>query len=561
MAARPGEDLVATLFADIHYYYGSPAAKPPHHRFDKGSYVYLFENASQRGARIEVANNAGTAEQDAFTGHLDAAHVQYSYKHSTLVTLTVQGVTEQQNSPVDGQDWHLPTFDLRNETKYMYKLHTLDIYFWMKEDAVMFMNGIRRVLPQHQVSVQDEPYAPPPHPQDMSPAVQQLENIAITDPSYQQGRTRDSRTSTVSSFPGPPISATPQAQEASNFAPMAYNPAAPAAPEVIRHREKTPPPEDGAVNPLMAAAASDQGQTLGAPYGQQGFSGPPQRQQSISGPPQQPPAQQGFPGPPQQAPSQQQQQSISGPPQQPPAQQGFPGPPQQAPSQQQQQSISGPPQQPPAQHGFPGPPQQAPSQQQQQSYFTTVPPPASAPPSQFNQPAQKAAPMSPLAQHFQNSFAPPPTASDVSSLYAQPPQAGTPPSDAAPPGYQQQRRSSNIPVSQFANYPGSPGMSPATSTPGIYSPGVGTPITGPPAPAPHVAPPGGFSQHQYASVSNTKPLMTDYSIHQQVYRPTENEAYKPAKEVKAPRGNLEKRAGQLEKGMGSFFKKLEKKIG
>ena len=55
-------------FADVHYYYGSPTAKPPHHRFDKGSYVYLFENAAQRRARLEVANNAGTPEQDAFNG-------------------------------------------------------------------------------------------------------------------------------------------------------------------------------------------------------------------------------------------------------------------------------------------------------------------------------------------------------------------------------------------------------------------------------------------------------------------------------------------------------------
>ncbi|KAL2074070.1 hypothetical protein VTL71DRAFT_7848 [Oculimacula yallundae] len=506
MAVRPGEDLAATLFADVHYFYGPPGTKPPHHRFDKGSYVYLFENASQRRARIEVANNAGTAEQDAFTGHLDAAHVQYSYKHSTLVTLTVDGTNSQRNSPIDGQDWHLPTFDPRNENKYMYKLHTLDIYFWMKEDAVMFVNGIRRVLPQHQINVQDEPIAPPPHPEDMSPVVQKLENVAITDPSYQQGRTRDSRTTTAAapSFPGPPISALPSSVEAVNFAPMAYNPAAPAAPEAIRHREKTPPPEDGASNPLVAAAVSDQGQSFGNPYGQQGFSGPPQQQQ--------------------------------------------------------QQQV-------PLQH----------QQQQQQSYFTNPPPPATAPPTtQYpNQSPQNV--QSPYAQHFQNSFAPPPRAATIASPYAQPPQVVSPPA-SAPPIYQgqqqqaqqaqqQQPQQTSIPVTQFASYPLSPGLSPSLSTPttapGVFSPGIDTriPITGPPQPAPHVAPPGGFAQHQYTSVSNTQPLMTDYSIHQQVYRPTENEAYKPKKEPKAPRGNLEKRAGQIEKGIGGIFKKIEKKIG
>lgn len=55
-------------FADIHYFYGPPTNSPPHHRFDKGSYVYLFENASERRARIEVANQPGSEDQDAFEG-------------------------------------------------------------------------------------------------------------------------------------------------------------------------------------------------------------------------------------------------------------------------------------------------------------------------------------------------------------------------------------------------------------------------------------------------------------------------------------------------------------
>ena len=60
---------------------------------------------------------------------MDGAHVQYSYKHSTLVTLTVGDQNNQQNSgtPADTQEWYLPTFDLRNENKYMYKLNTVDI--------------------------------------------------------------------------------------------------------------------------------------------------------------------------------------------------------------------------------------------------------------------------------------------------------------------------------------------------------------------------------------------------------------------------------------------------
>ena len=207
------------------------------------------------------------AETDMCATDLDGAYVQYSYNHSNLVTLTVDAQSGQRNSgtPADSQEWHLPTFDPRNENKYMYRLHTVDVYFWTKEDALHFVNAVRRVLPQHQIAIQDEPVAPAPHVDDMSPIVQKLENVAITDPSYQQGRTRDSRTTTTV-FPGPPISATPQSQEASNFAPLAYNPAAPAAPEAIQHREKTPPPDDGAPNPLVAAATSDHGQTYGVPF-------------------------------------------------------------------------------------------------------------------------------------------------------------------------------------------------------------------------------------------------------------------------------------------------------
>lgn len=63
-----GSTAHACRFGDIHYLYGPPDAKPRHHRFDKGSYVYLFENASERRCRIEIANHAGTEDQDAFFG-------------------------------------------------------------------------------------------------------------------------------------------------------------------------------------------------------------------------------------------------------------------------------------------------------------------------------------------------------------------------------------------------------------------------------------------------------------------------------------------------------------
>ncbi|KAM4058032.1 hypothetical protein HRG_011013 [Hirsutella rhossiliensis] len=275
MAARPGEENVATLFGDIHYLYGPPDTKPRHHRFDKGSYVYLFENAGERRCRIEIANYPGTEDQDAFFGFLDQTHVRYSYKHHCMVSLTVADA-------VDQSEWHLPTYDPRNENKYHYKLHSLDAYFWTQQDALQFVNGVRRVLPPSQVEVMDEP-APPPQAAGMSSVVQQLERAAISDPQYGAGA------STTSQHPplpqGAAMTASPEAPGAvppppppqGNFVPMAYNPAAPAAPETIRHREKTPPLDDDPLNPLAVAVAHDyhkQPFTPGLPPASQPGGGP-----------------------------------------------------------------------------------------------------------------------------------------------------------------------------------------------------------------------------------------------------------------------------------------------
>lgn len=351
----------------------------------------------------------------------------YSYTHSTLVTLTVAGA-QQQAAPTDAQEWHLPTYDPRNEKKYMYKLHTVDIYFWTKEDAIQFVNGVRRVLPTHQVSVKNEPAPYSPPAAEISPVVQRLENLAVSDP-YHNAHARNSA-STTSTLPGPPgpppVAAPANTQDSTSFAPLAYNPAAPAAPETIAHREKTPPPADGAANPLAAAAASDYGQQYGT----------------------------GF-----QAPS-------------------FPGPPQSQP--------------PPQQTYFPGPPQSA-------------PPPSAGLQSNFSQSVQSPVTMS---------FAPPPTAPTST---------------------------------QYANHPGAPGISSPLTSPGI-----------PGAPQP---PPGGYSNYSYSEQSPAAPLNNNYAIHQQVYRPTEGEASSKYKTAKPPRGKLEERAGQLERGVSGILKKLEKKIG
>lgn len=513
---------MATLFGDVHYFYGPPTDSPPHHRFDKGSYVYLFENANERRARIEIANHVGTDDQDAFDGFLDKVHVTYSYRQHCMVNLAV--------GEVEGhEEWHLPTYDPQNQNKYHYKLHSLDIYFWTQTDALSFVNGIRRVLPPNQVDVQDEPSPPSQtdHRQyssaDVNPLVQKLENIAIFSdaskipppPPQTNGSGRASNSnSNIPSFAPPPLSAVTNddddneddhghdATSPASFVPMPYNPAAPAAPEQIRHREKTPPPEDGDVHPLQARLAQD----AGTPFSPGLVSGMPAHMHMMSSPLSPglfPPPQQFSPAP--GAPS-------------------FPGPPVQSPGIMPPQGFGthgvvgqgqGQGQHPglaraatmPVVHGMPSPALQSP-------YGVGQFPgsPGFAPPQQTQQQQQQQQP--PQLQHHQS----------------------TP---GVIPGQQQ--------------YPH------GTPTPplGLTSPGLSMP---PPPP-----PPGGFSNYTYATQQGGGHGANEYGIHQQAYRPTEGEATvkynKAAKKEREPRGRLEENAGRLERGVTGMFKKFEKKFG
>ncbi|KAH8162226.1 hypothetical protein CIB48_g6033 [Xylaria polymorpha] len=437
MAVRPGEENVATLFGDIHYFYGPPTAKPPHHRFDKGSYVYLFENAEHRRARIEIANQPGTDDQDAFDGY--RTQVRYSYNQQCLVSITVEGVA---GPPIDTSQWHLPTYDPRNENKYHYKLHSVDIYFWTQTDALQFVNGVRRVLPASQVEVADEPAPPPSHPhsysQDVHPLVQKLEKAAISDPRVQQQG--------VPTFAPPPTTASGgQNDSPQKFVPMAYNPAAPPDAERYQHREKTPPPEDDGHNPLAVALARDQAAPFSPAYGQTTFSAPP------SAP--------GLPGPPAQA-----YPGVVNP--------GVATP-----------GVTSP--------GFP------PTQFAQLQRSTTMP------------------------------------ATGLAS-----------PALASPYG---------------ANFPGTPGFAPPPSSLGQHQP------TPPPAQNPNLPPPppGGYAQYNYGN-AHQAPGGVDYGIHQQVYRPTEQEhaakysEYKPKPE--GGQSKLGQGAERLERGVTGMLKKFEKKF-
>ncbi|KAK2791187.1 hypothetical protein FQN53_006025 [Emmonsiellopsis sp. PD_33] len=295
MPPLPGEERLLTVFVDVHYYFSPPSPRTLHHRFDKGSYFYIYHDAAQNKARIEIANNPGTAEQDAFYGSLSTISLRNSDKFPTLFTVTVDARRHGSTPPpsADQNEWRLANIDPRDGSQALLRLHTLDLYFWTSNDAAQFLNAAQKILASTQLEIIGSPQQP--YDAGMSSVVQQLENVAITDPAYHNGQTRNSRTNppplqhpapqqAVPSFAPPPTqtaapsepvspleeqaappASKPQEQQV-NYAPLAYNPSAPAAPEPIKHREKTPPPPDAATGTgLAAAAVSDQGQAFAPP--------------------------------------------------------------------------------------------------------------------------------------------------------------------------------------------------------------------------------------------------------------------------------------------------------
>lgn len=437
------------------------------------------------------------------------------------------------------------------------------MYLWAQEDATLVTEALRKLLPADQLEFPEVDPEPEPEParikgsestaNPLSPVVQNLEHMAVSDPAYNgQNRHSDrlaqSAVSPVSSLTGhnippPPPGGPPQtarspspalsdlsdpgprsavdAKQESNFTPMAYNPAAPPAPEPIAHREKTPPPDDGdAGTGLSHAMKHDQGYVAGPSAG--GY-------QVGSGPPNM------FGG-------------------------GYAAPP--------------PP--PPTQHGY---------NTHQQGYTTSPPPPSTAA-------AYSASPQSQFSPvHDQRnsvmsntpSFGPPPTQLEVArdhrhSVAAETYVPASPPQQPIiTPGsqfYQSLSSSGTKPLAhvqpQYPDYlsSGGPGAPAAVMPP---APGTQS-FSGPPGQQP---PPGGFSTYDYRTPSQSarppsQGQANPYDVHSQLYRPTEAEMAhghggSGSRKSRTNSNKLDKTdtrtTSQVDKKVGGWFKKLEKKIG
>ncbi|KAK5073438.1 hypothetical protein LTR70_010206 [Exophiala xenobiotica] len=573
MPPLPGEERLVTVFADIHYYFAQPTIRPLLQRFDKASYFYIYYNSTRHSSRIEIANNPGTPDQDAFNGYIDTCRITNSYKFPTLLTIEVDGVPTSPTSPKGGRDseeWRLASADPRDANRSKYRLHTLDVYFWAQEDARLVIECFKKLLPPSQLDVaeleSEEPYHEPTKQDQpataMSPMVQNLENLAVTDQyNGQQQQTGASPTSSFASHnvPPPPPAGSMRQQihspspaisdlssqhgrqtsvrsnpQSTDFTPMAYNPAAPAAPEPIAHREKTPPPEDGTGGTgLSQAARHDQGYTPGAPSqgGYQpgqgvpvsfggGYASPPPQQSGYTSPP---PHQQGY---------------ISLPPQG----QGYTSPlpgsnsgvhtPHTFHGAATSTGLRGQP--PSSTTGYQSPyPQSNYSHQDQRSSMTSTAP-------SFGPGASSTA-----AQGHDYSTA--------AEQYV-PHQAGS-------------QQPVVTPGSQFYESLGQPSKPLAHVRPQYadYLSSSSTPVQSQYTPAnPSPNPPiGGYSQYNYGQGQGQ--THNQYDVHQQLYRPTEAEAgthhHKKPSRSSTTDNRKPSTADKVEKRVGSLFKRIEKRIG
>jgi len=422
----------------------------------------------------------------------------------------------------------------------MYRLHTVDIYLWTADDAGLFLDSLKRVTAPGQVRILDANVSHPEHRDSMSPVVQQLEKLAVISPTFppQQQAQRSNSISTthtnnsvaqaatnaltpVSPPSSPPVEQQ-QVQQPAAFAPMAYNPAAPAAPEPIAHREKTPPPADAETGTgLMAAATHDHGTAGHQPQHQQ-YVNP--LQQQFSPQPSGGPYTPGFGAmAPHPQPGVQRTNTFGQPYSGTPIAAGMPGPPSQSPF---NPLFAAPPTDPNA-HLY-GQLQQTPTPGM--SRQNTLPP-SFGPGAASSQPS-----FGPGAASSQPSFGPGAASSQPSF------------GPGAPP-------------TQFSGYPsGAPNAQGAQGAPPV-SPGfpTGQPSSQPQPYAPSPVQQGQQPVAQYGQGG----YGVNHSMHSQVYipegatQPVQLPAAQPGQQGQAP--SVQATMGKIDKGFSKLFKKLDKK--
>ena len=445
---------------------------------------------------------------------LESATITQSHKHPDLCTITVDGFPGPTTQPIQNQEyhWRLPNTDPRNEGKFLFRLHTLDVYFWKPDDANSFMSLVGRILQRGQVEILDAPPAPAPHEGLTSPVVQKLENVAIRDPAYQNGQTRNSQPTTRTSRAPSSASSTqatlgletPKTEDSAAFKPMAYNPAAPPAPEPIKHREKTPPPPDAEHGTGLSAAAqhdhTQQFSPLPSPM-------PSQPQSSLSRPPYgHSPFTQGYGSPP---PGQGHPSPFSSP----PPSTAFSPP-----------RSTAPGQRTPSASSIPPPPQSGRTSANVYGSTSSV----SLTPSQRGS-------ISSQTQQSTMSFGPPPRDPNVQPYGQDTKPLETPTSEVLGSSY---IGGTHQPLQhlqpQYADYLGS-------------------------RPQSQQQPIGGYSNYDYTQQQHHRHHGQGGAedIHNQIYRPTEEEA----RGHKSHRPSDASKSGRVDKGVNRFLKKLEKNFG
>jgi hypothetical protein len=451
-------------------------------------------------------------------------------------------------------------------------LRSLDLYLWTEGDAAAFLGHLKAVIPDRRLDIRDAPSvsavsssanaSPAEHRDLMSPVVQQLERT-VTSPHFTP---RAESTVSGHSMPGPPTPATSAGATASAPvsppqgapAPFAYNPAAPAAPEPIAYREKTPPPPDDGRGTGLTDAAKYDSVLQYAPVPQAGYQSSAQATpQQAYFPEQTQEAAPGYAGQPHGTP----QQMVP----------SFTGQPQST-APEVQRTYSG---------GMPPPPPGGPSPAHQQLEHA----PSFGPPV-----AQGVQPTSPPPQQqsFQQNFnrqstfnSGPPTAQYAS--YPSAPSFG--PKAVASPGF-----GPTTPGYMTGIQPPTPSAPPAYNmhTP-LQSPGLQSPGLPPPPPPPSQAPPPhsqahavhGYSQYDYSTAQPTHSVNAHGAytgdIHNQVYRPTEAEGahghgHHAPKAAPAPplvqrtdsmgqvKLRIEDKVSNYEKKVGGFLRRLDKLI-